>query len=225
MKQTQNYELKQPDMNDFVSPEPFNDNAAVIDQALKTQQDAINQMLSKVYPVGAIYMSVDSENPGIRFGGTWAAWGNGRVPVGVNAGDADFQTVERTGGSKALHQHSHGHSLSAASNSASHGHSIPASSHSHSSLTSNNIPSGAVLRLSSSDYAMSTTGGNLRVAVASSGNNNNQISTSDTSHGHEVPAADASHGHSLSGSISDAGTGLAGNLQPYITCFMWKRTA
>lgn len=53
------------------------------------------------YPVGSIYMSVNSTNPGTFFGGTWVAWGAGRVPVGFNASDSDFSTVEKTGGEKA----------------------------------------------------------------------------------------------------------------------------
>ena len=57
------------------------------------------QILKRIYPVGSIYMSVNNTNPSNLFGGTWAAWGAGRVPVGVNASDSDFSTVEKTGGS------------------------------------------------------------------------------------------------------------------------------
>jgi len=35
------------------------------------------------YPVGSIYMSVNSTSPASLFGGTWEAWGQGRVPMGV----------------------------------------------------------------------------------------------------------------------------------------------
>ena len=41
-----------------------------------------------------------STNPGNLFGGTWVAWGSGRVPVGVNTSDSDFSSPEKTGGSK-----------------------------------------------------------------------------------------------------------------------------
>ena len=34
--------------------------------------------------------------------GTWAAFGAGRVLVGLDSGDADFDTVEKTGGAKAV---------------------------------------------------------------------------------------------------------------------------
>ena len=53
-----------------------------------------------IYPVGAIYMSVSPTSPASLFGGTWTPWGSGRVPVGINTGDTNFNTVEKTGGSK-----------------------------------------------------------------------------------------------------------------------------
>src|SRR5690349_11757012 len=57
------------------------------------------------WPVGSIYFSVKSENPGTYlgdggYGGTWTPWGAGRVPVGVLTGDPAFATVELTGGAK-----------------------------------------------------------------------------------------------------------------------------
>ena len=59
------------------------------------------QML-KLYPVGSIYMSVSSTNPANLFGGTWVATGTGRVPVGVNTADSNFNTVEKTGGASTV---------------------------------------------------------------------------------------------------------------------------
>lgn len=54
-------------------------------------------------PVGAIFVSIDPTNPATTLGyGTWAAFGTGRVLVGVDTGDTDFDTVEETGGSKTL---------------------------------------------------------------------------------------------------------------------------
>ncbi len=61
-------------------------------------------ILNKVYPVGSIYISTSNTNPGTLFGGTWVTWGSGRVPVGVNTSDTDFNTVEKTGGVKE-HRH------------------------------------------------------------------------------------------------------------------------
>ena len=60
----------------------------------------IKSFLDAVYPVGSIYMSVKSTNPGTLFGGTWVAIAQGRCLVGVNTSDNDFKTSEKTGGEK-----------------------------------------------------------------------------------------------------------------------------
>ena len=52
------------------------------------------------YPVGAIFTSVVATDPTTLFGGTWEAIGAGKVLVGIDASDTDFETVEATGGSK-----------------------------------------------------------------------------------------------------------------------------
>ncbi len=67
---------------------------------------ALTNYLKTIYPVGAIYMSTSSINPGTLFGGTWAAWGQGRVPVGMGSnGTTNYTTVQSTGGSE---RHYHG---------------------------------------------------------------------------------------------------------------------
>ena len=60
----------------------------------------ISAIFLAAHPVGYIYLSVNPTNPGTLYGGTWVAWGSGRVPVGVNTSDTDFKTVEKTGGAK-----------------------------------------------------------------------------------------------------------------------------
>ncbi len=61
---------------------------------------------SAVYPVGSIYISTVSTDPGTLLGcGTWAAFGAGKVLVGLDSGDGDFDTSEETGGAKT---HDHG---------------------------------------------------------------------------------------------------------------------
>lgn len=55
----------------------------------------------RIYQVGAIHITVSSENPAVTLGyGNWQQFGVGRVLVGVDTSDTDFDTVEETGGSK-----------------------------------------------------------------------------------------------------------------------------
>ena len=54
-----------------------------------------------LYPVGSLYYNSSvTTNPATLLGfGTWTAFGAGRVPVGYNASNALFDTLEETGGS------------------------------------------------------------------------------------------------------------------------------
>ena len=77
--------------------------ASEMNQALAT-------LFDMMYPVGSIYMSATMSTAAqveAALGGTWQAWGAGRVPVGVDASDTDFNEAEETGGAK-THQHQYG---------------------------------------------------------------------------------------------------------------------
>jgi len=55
------------------------------------------------WPIGSIFISVSPTNPATLLGfGTWTAFAVGRVLVGLKAADADFDTVEETGGAKTV---------------------------------------------------------------------------------------------------------------------------
>lgn len=67
-----------------------------------------NGMLSKVYPVGSIYTSENPANPQTLFGGTWESYGSGKVLIGVDPDDPDFNMAGSTGGAKTIDlSHSH----------------------------------------------------------------------------------------------------------------------
>lgn len=68
----------------------------------KLLKDYIQSLIKTMYPVGSIYMSINATNPSAYFGGTWVAWGAGRVPVGINTADGNFNTVEKTGGASTI---------------------------------------------------------------------------------------------------------------------------
>jgi hypothetical protein len=57
--------------------------------------------LSAAWPVGSVYIAVVPTNPATLLGfGIWVAFGTGKVLVGVDPNDTDFDTVEEIGGSK-----------------------------------------------------------------------------------------------------------------------------
>ena len=173
-----------------------------------------------IYPVGSIYMSVNNVNPSTLFGGTWEAWGAGKVPVGVNTGESEFNTVEKTGGEKthelsASEMPSHSHTVN------SHNHSIPslkgtaasAGAHTHSATWkySKDVPlSGKYGRLNAGGNVSSSSG----ITINSAG-----------AHTHSVTTNASTTGNSSPGTNAQGGGQAHNNLQPYITCFMWKRTA
>ena len=67
-------------------------------------------VLAALYPVGSIYLSTLATSPATLFGfGTWAAFGAGKVLVGQDTGDAAFDVLEETGGSKDAVVVSHTH--------------------------------------------------------------------------------------------------------------------
>jgi hypothetical protein len=87
----------------------------------------VTTALQSLYPVGSIYINAGvSTNPATLLGfGTWAAFGAGRVMVGLNGGDTLFDTLEETGGSKNTVVVSHTHT-GTTSTTGSHNHSTSA---------------------------------------------------------------------------------------------------
>ena len=57
-------------------------------------------LLLSLHPIGCIYESTDSTSPETLFGGTWAAFGAGRVLVGIDSTQTEFDTIGKTGGEK-----------------------------------------------------------------------------------------------------------------------------
>ena len=151
-------------------------------------------ILTNLYPVGSIYMSVNNVNPSTYFGGTWVAWGSGRVPVGVNTNDSNFNTVEKTGGASTVtlteaQMPSHYHSGTTAGN-GDHAHQIGADDDGGGGSTYSTVHKGGT-----------------------SGSGRQEWTTTNGWHDHSFNTdwRGSSEAHN--------------NLQPYITCYMWKRTA
>ena len=74
-------------------------------------------MMQRSYPVGEIYVTRQTGNPSLILGfGTWVAYSAGRVLVGVDTGDASFNSLDFAGGEKAhtlttLEMPEHNHNL------------------------------------------------------------------------------------------------------------------
>ena len=134
----------------------------------------LDDIWKTIYPVGSIYMSVNNTDPGTLFGGTWEAWGTGRVPVGVDSGDSDFSASEKTGGEKT-------------------------NTHNHYTLSGND---DNMLYVGSTQHAVRS-----RVSTLKRG------AISFTSYGEGPCREDSTYDESIN------------ILQPYVTCYMWKRTA
>ena len=158
--------------------------------------DIVSSVGKALYPVGAIYMSTANVNPSTFITGTtWVAWGSGRVPVGVDTSDTSFNTVEKTGGEKT-------HTLTESE--------MPAHKHTGTESTSlgNTKPQlGASATVSKETIIADFTRTTEDVVIYESAATTPANNTLTVEHG---ITAGGGQPHSI--------------LQPYITCYMWKRT-
>tara|TARA_R100000951_G_scaffold50822_2_gene42896 strand:+ start:1094 stop:2134 length:1041 start_codon:yes stop_codon:yes gene_type:complete len=66
-----------------------------------TVSDANGNLAQAAYPVGAVFIAVVATNPSSLLGfGTWSAFGAGKMLVGFDSSDSDFDAAEETGGAK-----------------------------------------------------------------------------------------------------------------------------
>jgi hypothetical protein len=60
-----------------------------------------NTLWDKIYPVGSIYATTEAAfDPNTSFYGTWSTYAAGKVLVGQDTGDTDFDTIGETDGHK-----------------------------------------------------------------------------------------------------------------------------
>src|SRR3989304_3619051 len=61
----------------------------------------LDAWVSQAFPVGSVFLAVVSTDPATLLGyGTWSAFGAGRVLVGLDSGDTDFDAAGEPGGAK-----------------------------------------------------------------------------------------------------------------------------
>jgi len=121
-----------------------------------------------LYPVGSLYYNSSvTTNPATLLGfGTWTAFGAGRVPVGYNASNTLFDTLEETGGSADAITVSHTHT--ATSTDSGHTHNVTGYLGSASAGQGGGADPGQRLS-SNTTQATSTSTANITTTVASAG--------------------------------------------------------
>ena len=154
-----------------------------------TYKPLVDALLELIYPVGSIYMSVNDTNPATFLGVTWVRWGQGRVPVGVDASDTDFNAPGKTGGEK-------NHTLTKDE--------MPVHAH-------NAYIQFRGLYVSKLDSTTPTDTGGTYVGGGKATDPGDSSFLDFGSYINDTETAGNGKPHN--------------NLQPYITCYMWKRTA
>ena len=188
-----------------------------------------SEIINLIYPIGSIYISTVNTNPGTLFGiGTWERYGNGKALVGVDESDSNFNSVEKSGGSSnitlttdQIPSHTHtfkGKSVRTGNQSASHNHGFSTGqAEAISGLNYYSAAGGGV-------WYTSVVGGSGGTSGPISGN---QIPGGNHRHSGTTGNQSASHTHTVTASGTNSSTGGGkshSNLQPYITCYIWKRT-
>lgn len=227
----------------------------IVTQIKKDISNKILEDNKKKYYVGKLIFDTKNVNPATYLGfGTWQLWGSGRVPVGVDTSQTEFNTVEKTGGEKthkltvaelASHTHTftgkaHTHTL----NNHTHTYNKSNSTSGSTALTLTQIPrhkhhmvgnftgvsgkshlpkfvyAGADWVSDDLDDTNQYTGGNS--SGKTDGHTHSISTTSTNTGGNSGNTSSTIQG----GTNSNTGSNTAhNNLQPYITCYIWKRVS
>lgn len=150
-----------------------------------------------IYPVGSIYLSVNSTSPASLFGGTWT-----QLKDRFLLGAGDVYSNGTTGGNAELQAHTHSiPSLSGTAASSTHTHIVTTKTTSYGSGSQTNW------------RCLSWPGTSADFSQTVYTNNG----SADGSHTHNVTTNATTTG--------STGSGSGKNMPPYLTVYMWKRTA
>jgi hypothetical protein len=182
----------------------------------------VQAALQALHPVGSVYINAtNGTNPATLLGfGTWTAFGAGRVPVGFNAGDSRFDTAEETGGSYDAIVVSHNHTGTTGGQSNDHVHGFSGSTSSagdHNHLEYNFESNGSG---TGPGPGASCCGG----AIVQSGVYTGNAGTHSHSFSGTTGGVNVDHSHAFT-TTTVGSSATSANIQPYITVYMWKRTA
>ncbi len=184
----------------------------------------VQAALQLLYPIGSIYTNAtNGSNPSTLFNfGTWVAFGAGRVAVGFNAANPLFDAAEETGGSADSVVPTHNHTLSNTIH--QHSGSVPAGG-AHQHFIASNIDSGGSnITSGTTVFRQKGDGGDNNYRMVGNATAATVGLTSFANGG--GGGAFTTGNNSVNPTVDNAGvTGVNANYQPYITVYMWKRTA
>ena len=160
----------------------------------------VQECLSKIYPIGSIYMSANNVSPQIFLGGTWVAWGSGKVPVGVDTSDTSFNTVEKTGGEKT-------HVL------------LPTEMPKHEHTGTQSKGTGVYSQKDPTAITPTVQWERKKYVADFTASTIETVTAYEQGLGEVTDTVQVDHGIALGGNVAH------NNLQPYITCYMWKRVS
>lgn len=161
----------------------------------------------QAYPVGSIYFSDRNTDPATLFGGTWERFAQGRMLVGLDETDPDFDTVLETGGEKE-------HDLLASE--------LPGHEHTSGTLVTNTG--------TAHDHTAGSLTVSQRSAAGSAGGavRGNSTIVGDAQVNGTTGTSGGAHTHVISGNTGGV-VGANGdpheNMSPYIVVYIWRRTA
>lgn len=196
---------------------------------------------SAAWPIGSVFISIVPTNPSVLLGfGTWSTFAAGRVLVGLDSGQTEFDLVEETGGAKThtltvaempththtqdTHNHTqnaHGHTQDAHNHTQnSHNHTQDAHSHVVTSQTATtgsatSYEHGTLDTSSAETEATETTATTVATNQAATATNQNATATNQNS--------TATNQSATATNQNAGGDGAHNNLQPYVVVYMWKR--
>lgn len=192
--------------------------------------DKVDEVISKVYPIGSIYMSVNNTNPGSLFGGTWQQI-QGKFLLGASSGHSagstgGAETVTLSAGNIPAHTHTipdHTHTVP------NHIHTVPAHTHTATASTagvhSHNIRRTMNAASGSARYAFEGTANVLKPTL-DAGAHTHTITVASKAAFNTTSSGTCTTGSGGSGNTGSTGSGSAvGIMPPYLAVYMWKRTA
>lgn len=234
---------------------PNEDNIFSLGSPTKRWQIDNKTMFETLYPVGSIYMSINSTNPSVFFGGTWEQiedtfllCAGDTYLAGSTGGEATHVLTEAELPSHVHNVGAHSHGLNGHTHSVGgHSHGLNGHTHSIPSRGGSTNWTGDHSHSMGSDYSnnggksnaytfwynrtlqtrwTSTNGGHSHSITQNSGTTGGNSGSTANSSAFNTGGNSGTTANSSAFNSGAAGSGTAhNNMPPYTTVYIWKRTA